>query len=139
LVRLIRYGTCNYTSSACVSMNPSHRVKVGGEAGEHATLHESDLCGNCAIFDACMRHVKMLCFWYSNIYACITHVHTYVWGTFMQWLSLDTLPRLVIIDNLYIHGPAWTSITSTNNAREVTRVDSSSLGSRYRIVVRRSW
>ena len=132
-----------YTSRACVRTNPSHRVEVMvvvvGGGTEHVTHHEPDLCGDCAFFDACMRHIKMLCFWYSNIYACITHVHTYVWGTYMQWLSLDTLPRLVIIDGLYIYGPAWTSITSTNNAREVTRVDSSSLGSRYRIVVRRSW
>ena len=66
-------------------------------------------------------------------------IHMFGAHIYMQWLSLDTLPRLVIIDGLYIRGPAWTSITSTNNAREVTRVDSSSLGSRYRIVVRRSW
>ena len=30
MVRLIRFGTCNYTSRACVRMNPSHRVEVGG-------------------------------------------------------------------------------------------------------------
>ena len=104
-----------------------------GGGGEHATHHEPDLCGDCAFLDACMRHIKMLWFWYSNIYACITHVHTYVWGTYMKWLSLYTLPCSVIIDGLYIRGPAWTSITSTNNAREVTMVDSSSLGSHYRI------
>jgi hypothetical protein len=89
-----------------------------GGGGEHATRHEPDLCGDCAFFDACMRHIKMLCFWYSNIYACITHVHTYVWGTCMQWLSLDTLPRLVIIDDLYIRGPAWTSPSLRPTTRE---------------------
>ena len=56
----------------------------GRSGGEHATHHEPDLCGDCAFFDACMRHIKMLCFWYSNIYACITHVHTYVCGTYVH-------------------------------------------------------
>ena len=100
----------------------------------------NQICVGCAICDACMRHIKMLFFWYSNIYACITHVHTYVWGTCMKWLSLETLPHLVIIDGLYI---SWARLDVHPSLRptigEVTRVDSSSLSSRYRIVVRQSW
>ena len=37
---------------------------------------------------------------------------------YMQWLSLDTLPRLVIIDGLYIRGPAWTSPSLRPTTRE---------------------
>ena len=66
-------------------------------------------------------------------------IHMFGTHIYMQWLSLDTLPHLVIINNLYIRGPAWTPITPTNNAREVTRVDSSPLGSRCRIVILRTW
>ena len=76
MVRLIRFGTCNYILRA--------HTESKWEGGEDATHHEPDLFGDCAFFDACMRHIKMLFFWYSNIYACITHVHTYVWGTYIH-------------------------------------------------------
>ena len=73
-----------------------------------------------------------------NTYACITHLHKYVWDTRMQWLSLDTLSLAWLwAASLYIFVGPRGRPSFRPTTRKVTRVDIFFFfASSYRIVGR---